>query len=73
MSTNPTSGSNSTCRRDSITDRSRMIMIKIVVLLAVAVPLIVTAITWPIYGPACALTVAVVVAVLQIIRDHNKR
>jgi hypothetical protein len=71
MSTNPTSGSNSTCRRDSITDRSRMIMI--VVLLAVAVPLIVTAITWPIYGPACALTVAVVVAVLQIIRDHNKR
>ena len=71
MSTNPTSGSNSTCRRDSITDRSRMIMI--VVLLAVAVPLIVTAITWLIYGPACALTVAVVVAVLRIIRDHNKR
>ena len=71
MSTNPTSGSNSTCRRDSITDRSRMIMI--VVVLAVAVPLIVTAITWPIYGPACALTVAVVFAVLQIIRDNNKR
>ena len=71
MSTNPTSGSNSTCRRDSIPDRSRMIMI--VVLLAVAVPLIVTAITWLIYGPACALTVAVVVAVLRIIRDHNKR
>jgi hypothetical protein len=47
-------------------------VVTIAILLIVALPLVTITIFWPIYGPACALSVAVLVAVLQILREHRR-
>jgi hypothetical protein len=42
------------------------------ILVAVAVPLITVAVIWPSFGAACAITVGLLISVLQNIRDHHR-
>lgn len=51
-------------------DRRTVVMLAI--LLIAAIPLVTITIVWPTYGSACALSVAVLIAVLQIIREHHR-
>ena len=46
--------------------------ILLAILLTIAVPLITVAIIWPTYGAACAITVALLISVLQNIHDHHR-
>jgi fatty acid desaturase len=50
---------------------NRRTLIVVVVLVVVALPLITIAGVWPTYGAACAVTVAALVAVLQLIHDRR--
>jgi hypothetical protein len=47
-------------------------VVMIAILLIAALPMVTITTFWPIYGSACALSIAVLVAVLQILREHRR-
>ncbi len=49
----------------------RRTLILLAILLTVAIPLITVAIIWPTYGAGCAITVGLLVSVLQNFHDHH--
>ena len=50
----------------------RRTVVILAILLIVALPLVTITILSPTYGSACALSVAVLITVLQIIREHHR-
>ena len=50
----------------------RRTRILVAILLTVAIPLITVAIIWPSFGAACAITVGLLISVLQNIHDHHR-
>lgn len=51
---------------------SRYARILLAILLTAAVPLIAVAVIWPGLGAACAITVGLLISVLQNIHDHHR-
>jgi hypothetical protein len=51
--------------------RHRHTLILLAILLTVAIPLITVAIIWPTYGAGCAITVGLLINVLQSIHDRH--